>query len=80
MVAYRTDGQVVPGNQALMAQGETDRAICMGEVQKVAAVAAGSANAAAVASQQQVAYVDIFRGCMASRGYNVVLADKARAK
>jgi hypothetical protein len=80
LIAVRTDGQKMSGNPALVAQGDLDRTICFGEVQKVAGAAdpiyyqglAGAIGAAIIVGQKQKAYFDIYRGCMAQKGYVIV--------
>ena len=75
------------GNPALAAQGDLDRTICFGEVQKVAGAAdpiyyqglAGAIGAAIVVDQKQKAYFDIYKGCMAQKGYVVVPIKQAPA-
>ena len=86
-VAVRTDGQRMSGNPTLAAQGDLDRTICFGEVQKVAGGSdpiyyqglAGAIGAAIIVDQKQKAFFDIYKGCMAQKGYVIVPIKEAPA-
>jgi hypothetical protein len=88
LVALRNDGQAIEGNSQLMAQRENDRVICVGETQKIAGGAApvyyqgiaGSLMAAAIVSQQEAAFMDVFKGCMAQLGYTIITVDMRTGK
>jgi hypothetical protein len=66
---------------------DLDKAQCVGEVQKSATGApiiyyqglAGAIDAAIIQNQQQGAYVDIMKGCMAGKGYAMVPQSQAPA-
>lgn len=87
LIWVRTDGQRGSGNPALEQQFQIDSTICVGEVQKSAAGApiiyyqglAGAISASMIQSQQQKAYFDIMKGCMAQRGYIAVPQSQAAA-
>ena len=85
LIWVRTDGRVGSGNPALQQQYQINTTICLGEVQKSAAGApiiyyqglAGAISAGMIQSQQQRAYLDIMKGCMAQRGYLLVPQSQA---
>jgi hypothetical protein len=60
---YRVDGQPITTNPALMREWDRDDAICRGEMAK-----ADSASVAPMSRRFQ-ADEDVYRGCMAQRGY-----------
>ena len=70
--AIRLDGKEIRSDPKLIAQWQTDKTICIGEEQK-ANISGGFGDAGlAGAMARNQALRDIFSGCMAQRGYNIV--------
>jgi hypothetical protein len=86
----RTDGQSGKNNPALQQQGEIDKQVCNGETIK-ARMAAGHANyanetslsgafvAGTLEGQKNLDAIEVFKGCMASRGYVLTPTEEAEA-
>jgi hypothetical protein len=81
MTWIRTDGQQAALNPALQQQFVVDKTVCMGERQKAdlsgTTFANGTLAAALAASERSHSADAVLQGCMASRGYLLVEADKA---
>lgn len=84
VIWIRTDGQSGKTNPVLAQQFEIDRTVCIGETQKanmsgVAIYSGGVAGAIAQVDRDRAAN-DVIKGCMAQRGYLLVLESEAEAK
>lgn len=82
----RTDGHRMGDDPSYGQRFELDRTVCFGEVQRSAAGApviyyqglSGAITASMIQGQQQSAYLDIMKGCMAGKGY--VFTPKSQAQ
>lgn len=86
-IFVRVDGKRLADNPSYGAKFELDRTVCIADVQRSAVGApviyyqglAGAITASMIQNQQQAALVDIFKGCMAGKGYVMVLQSQALA-
>jgi len=86
-VFVRVDGKRLAENPSYGTKFELDRSVCVGDVQKSAVGAppiyyqglSGAISASIIANRQQSALLDIFRGCMVSKGYAMVPESQAPA-
>lgn len=84
MLWVRTDGRSGSGNPALEQQIAVDKTVCNGESQKANLSAGTNPYGGIVAhaveeSRRQSAAGSVFEGCMATKGYVLVPADKAQS-
>jgi hypothetical protein len=80
----RTDGQTSKVNPAVVQQFEIDKTVCEGETQKAnlsgASYCSGVVGCAAEGASRGNAMQAVAKGCMAQRGYVLVLEEEAEAR
>jgi hypothetical protein len=73
----RLDGQRMTGNPAFEQKFQVDRTVCTGETQKAnmsgAQFCQGIVNCAVAQSTRTEQAEEVFKGCMAEKGYSMVL-------